>query len=317
MSNLKKVIDFCVIKESTSIGIVSYLDFIDAINIKHCSKEFKNMLLPQNAVLIFKNYDSSIFDNSSRCNMKQYIGKIILSYEVSTIFKISSLLSIYPNIKELELSCVSIASDDSACNDIMVTTGYDSKNRILTKEFLNSEIFNKLKKMILHDSNVDYEVISKLKYNVDYDITYSNCDNYNSPSNACNNKISNEYNKFVGYWYELISHMHRRLCDTCLSRHIITLCDCSLPCPLGPQAIDNYLLNSTPTITITFFNTSYERYTNFGPVYINESRVLSTPKKIFTHPNNKKIQSIRSQCNNQNKLISYNKSKMKFHKNKK
>lgn len=215
-----------------SSGIISYLDFIDVVQIKSISKDFNNIMLPNNAVLKLDNYKlnqlilNELETNKYKSMKSQYIIKLIVPHTLSNKTVLNKILPLLTNMKELELSCVCLTGSISDINDDIDLDEID-KDTILENEYLYK--FSNLNTLTVIDSYVNRYKLAPLKFEIIKRHTSLKC-------YICGSDIHGDFQVLLGHNYWYMYNFNEMRCDRCdmKSRSITLYRDMCIPTYLIP-----------------------------------------------------------------------------------
>jgi len=199
MNQLCIISEFGTGENNTDGGLISFLDFVDMVHIKNSSKYLnQNIMLPATARLkINKRNLDSIFN--TLLIYGSLVKTISLSYSTSTINCIKNCIEICPRLRELSISCVIVTQT--------FDQGIGIKNcpdKILTDQFLKSDLIKNLNQLIIYDSWIDQEILID-NAKIIIKSTISKC-------GRCKATISHKFDALNRlFWYE-----KKQLCDRCI-----------------------------------------------------------------------------------------------------
>lgn len=256
------------------IGVIDYLTFNNIIIVRSCSKYLNEFVILPNTASFTINQTQDI-DNIKPILLKygSYVKRINLSHITSTTKNIDLICHLCQNLQFLEIMCVNITK-------YYTTACIDLSDKILTEEYLNSEQFKNLQKLIVYDSYIDENVSPEKQYIIDKKTTYSVC-------NECGEPFANLI--FIGnFWHDYLNE-DQCICESC---SISKKCVESIKSMIDISKQDTYICCSCSIVT--HWTVTYSRHTMFGIENIERKNSLPDTKKIHCHEKiHKKYQTIK------------------------
>ena len=295
---LRQILEFRVRHNERSNGVIAFLEFIDATNLKSCSKNFNTLSLPHNAKIRINEFTDELKDILLSKGL--YLKELSLSCLASKRHIIYSIMSLCLNIEILELSHVLIQKSYEDC--IIPQNGFDI-------DHLNSDRFKNIKVIRILHSCLEYGVHNFVPFIID---VHNQLGSYPT----CNPIMPLIWERSTGMSCIRENYISRSVFtpDTNIELDVV-----GIPQPMTDVFDDLVTLaaydriqqnNLLGTPQITYFKTQFKRHTNFAMEIFNTQskiHVLHDQPKHLIKNKSPKIKKSYQKVSHYNNNQKYNK----------